>query len=214
MVVIKKFTFGPFSENTFVVWDEKSGAGAVVDPGCFSKEEEDLLADFIEDRGINVKYLIVTHGHIDHVAGCDFVYHKYTPQFFAPHADSELIANVQMQGNMFGMKVKTVPSGYEPLTEKTEIYLGSSKMEFIFTPGHTPGEHCIYFPEEKICITGDVLFQGSIGRTDLWGGDYDVLMNSIFEKLLILPDDTIIYPGHGSSSKIGIEKRDNSFLNF
>jgi glyoxylase-like metal-dependent hydrolase (beta-lactamase superfamily II) len=113
---------------------------------------------------------------------------------------------------MFDISLDKPPKPDELITEKSELSIGKSKMKFLFTPGHTPGEFCIYLDNEKICITGDVLFKESIGRTDLWGGDYDTLINSIQTKLLTLPDDVVIYPGHGESSTIGYEKQNNPFI--
>ena len=113
---------------------------------------------------------------------------------------------------MFNITLEKPPLPDKLITEETKLFLGNSEMKFLFTPGHTPGEYCIYFEQEKICITGDVLFNDGIGRTDLWGGNYDTLINSIETKLLTLPDDVIIYPGHGEPSNIGFEKQHNSFL--
>jgi glyoxylase-like metal-dependent hydrolase (beta-lactamase superfamily II) len=114
---------------------------------------------------------------------------------------------------MFSLSIEQPPLPDKIINEQTELYLGKSRLNFLFTPGHTPGEVCIYLKDEKICITGDVLFKEGIGRTDLWGGDYDTLINSIHLKLLSLPDETKIYPGHGEKSTIGDEKINNPFLN-
>ncbi len=213
MVVIKKFVFNPFSENTYVVWDEETSEGMVLDPGCIDPFEEKQLEDFIADRNISVKYLIITHCHIDHILGCKFVKDKYSPVFIVPEDDLPLLENADKQGETFGIEIEKPPLPDEYLSENSKIGLGNSIIKILSTPGHSPGEHCLYFEHEKFCITGDVLFQKSIGRTDLWGGDYSILLNSIKEKLFKLPDDVIIYPGHGERSEIGIEKRENPFLN-
>ena len=212
MIQIQKFTFNLFSENTFVIWDDESKECAIVDPGCGDTDEENTLSDFINKNNLSVKYLINTHCHIDHILGCEFVKQKYNPVYYAPELDVPLIENAKMQADMVGMdfSISIRPEKY--LTEEEELIIGKSKLKFLFTPGHTPGEFCIYIPDIKTCITGDVLFFDSIGRTDLWGGNYDTLIKSINEKLLTLPDETIIFPGHGEQSSIGREKKFNPFL--
>ena len=213
MIQIKKFTFNLFSENTFVLWDDESLESAIVDPGCSDSSEENELENFITDNNLKVKYLINTHCHIDHILGCEFVKNKYNPAYYAPELDIPLLQNAKMQAIFVGMNfsISILPDEY--LTENKNLYLGKSELSFLFTPGHTPGEFCIYINDIKSCISGDVLFYDSIGRTDLWGGNYDTLIKSINEKLLTLPDETIIYPGHGESSTIGREKNLNPFLN-
>ena len=213
MIKIQKFIFNLFSENTFVLWDDESKECAIVDPGCSDSSEEQTLENFINDGNFKDKYLINTHCHIDHILGCEFVKNKFNPIYLAPELDIPLIQNAKMQASYVGMdfSISILPDEY--LSENKKQQLGKSELSFIFTPGHTPGEFCIYIPSIKTCITGDVLFFDSIGRTDLWGGNYDVLIKSINEKLLSLPDETIIYPGHGESSTIGREKKLNPFLN-
>ena len=201
-----------FSENTFVIWDDVTRESAIIDPGCFDESEEDQLINFIDSKNLKISYLINTHCHIDHIFGCRFVKEKFNPVYFAPEKDVSLLKNVDTQAKMLGINfsITILPDQY--LTEQTILNLGNSELKFLFTPGHTPGEYCIYLPKEEICITGDVLFYDSIGRTDLWGGNYDNLIKSIIEKLLTLPDGTKIYPGHGSESTILRERTNNPFL--
>lgn len=213
MIKIQKFIFNLFSENTFVLWDDESKECAIVDPGCSDSSEEQTLENFINDGNFKVKYLINTHCHIDHILGCEFVKNKFNPIYLAPELDIPLIQNAKLQASYVGMDFSTSLQPDELLSEDKKLVLGDLEITFLFTPGHTPGEFCIYIPSIKTCITGDVLFFDSIGRTDLWGGNYDVLIKSINEKLLSLPDETIIYPGHGESSTIGREKKLNPFLN-
>ncbi|HEX9252424.1 MAG TPA: MBL fold metallo-hydrolase [Ignavibacteriaceae bacterium] len=213
MIQIKKFTFNLFSENTFVLWDDDSRECAIVDPGCSDPSEENELESFITDDNFKVKYLINTHCHIDHILGCDFVKNKFNPIYYAPELDLPLLQNANMQASFAGMDFSISLRPDELLSESKKLFLGKTELNFLFTPGHTPGEFCIYIPQIKSCITGDVLFYDSIGRTDLWGGDYDILIKTINEKLLSLPDETIIYPGHGENSTIGREKKSNPFLN-
>ncbi|MDY0083854.1 MAG: MBL fold metallo-hydrolase [Ignavibacteriaceae bacterium] len=213
MIQIKVFTFNLFAENTIILWDDESLECAVIDPGCSNSDEENKLADFIEKKNLKVKFLINTHCHIDHIMGCEFVKMKYNPKYFIPDLDLPLIENASMQAGTIGIDFSINIRPDEFLSENKKLSLGRFELEFLFTPGHTAGEFCIYIPDIKTCITGDVLFNESIGRTDLWGGNYDTLIQSIQEKLLTLPDDTIIFPGHGESSTIGKEKMFNPFLN-
>ena len=201
-----------FSENTIVIWDDVTKEVAVIDPGNSTPEEDKILSDLISSKNLIVKYMINTHCHIDHILGCKFVKEKYNPIYYTPEQDLALLKNAQQQAKMFDISIDTIPEPDEYLTEEIELFLGELKMNFLFTPGHTPGEFCIYLEKEKICISGDVLFNESIGRTDLWGGDYNTLINSIQSKLFTLPDDVKIYPGHGENSSIGYEKLNNPFL--
>lgn len=212
MLEVKVFNFNMFSENSIIVWDEETKESAVIDPGTSTSDEETTLSEFVSSKNLKVKYLINTHCHIDHILGCRFVKEKYHPVYYAPEKDLPLLEHAQQQAQMFNISMDTPPKPDELIAEETELFLGKTKMKFLFTPGHTPGEVCIYFEKEKICITGDVLFNESIGRTDLWGGDYQTLINSIETMLLILPDEVVIYPGHGKSSTIGYEKQNNPFL--
>jgi glyoxylase-like metal-dependent hydrolase (beta-lactamase superfamily II) len=213
LIQIQKFTFNLFSENTFVLWDDDSKECAIVDPGCSDSSEETELSGYISDNNLNVKNLINTHCHIDHILGCEFIKRKYNPIYYAPELDIPLLRNAQKQASFVGMDFSISILPDEFITEDKVLYLGKSNLSFLFTPGHTPGEFCIYIPDIKTCITGDVLFYDSIGRSDLWGGNFDTLIKSIREKLLTLPGETIIYPGHGESSTIDREKKFNSFLN-
>jgi len=212
MIQVQKFIFNPFLENTYVAWDDKSSEALVIDPGCSNDNEEKFLSDFIEKNNLVLKYLINTHCHIDHILGNSFIKEKFNPTLLMPEKDIFLLDIMKEQANYFGIKFKPSPMPDDLLSEDKILKLGHSEMKFLFTPGHSPGEYCIYFESDKICFTGDVLFKGSIGRTDLWGGDYETLINSIKTKLLTLPDDVIIFPGHEDKSSIGYEKQFNSFI--
>lgn len=212
MIKVKAFTFNLFAENTIVVWDEETKDAAVIDPGMSSEEEEKVFTNYIADEKLSIKILINTHCHIDHILGCSFIKQKYNPFYYVPEKDLPLLDNAEQQAAMFDIEFEKPPKPDEMISEETKIQLGNSVIQFLFTPGHTPGEYCLYFEDNKICITGDVLFKESIGRTDLWGGDYKTLISSIEKKLLTLPDEVVIYPGHGESSTIGHEKQHNPFL--
>jgi glyoxylase-like metal-dependent hydrolase (beta-lactamase superfamily II) len=199
-------------ENTFVVWDEKSHEAAVVDPGMSDEVEELKIKSFIDEKTLDIKYLINTHCHIDHVLGCRFVKENFNPVYYIPEKDLPLFNNAGKQAEMFGIEMSKLPKVDKYLTEGEKLLLGNESFSNLFTPGHSPGEFCLFFEESKFCITGDVLFRESIGRTDLYGGDYDTLIESIKTKLLTLHDDIVIYPGHGDESTIGYEKLHNPFL--
>ncbi|MBN1302002.1 MAG: MBL fold metallo-hydrolase [Melioribacteraceae bacterium] len=212
MLEIKKFVFNPFSENTYLIWDKDSLEAVVIDPGCSDSIEENELTELIANQNLAVKYLINTHCHLDHIFGNAFIKTKYNPIFIAPEKDLPLLKKAEEQADIFGVSINPSPLPDSFITEDLQISLGNVTPRFIFTPGHTPGEYSIYFGNENFCITGDVLFHESIGRTDLWGGDYNTLINSIMEKLFALPDDVVIYPGHNGLSTIGHERKYNPFL--
>jgi len=212
MIKVHRFVFNPFFENTYIVWDDNSKETIVIDPGCSNKHEKKLLADFIDNNGLVPKFIINTHCHIDHILGNLFVKENYNPVLLMPEKDIFLLDIMKEQANYFGIKYEQSPLPDEFLSEDKILKLGNCDVKFLFTPGHSLGEYCVYLESEKICFTGDVLFKGSIGRTDLWGGDYEILMNSIKTKLLTLPDDVIIFPGHEDESSIGNEKQFNSYL--
>jgi len=211
-MIIKKFVFSVFQENTYIIWDDKSHNAAVIDPGCYLHEEEKILSDYISENELCVKYLLNTHCHIDHIFGNNFVFNKYKPEFIAPEYDKPLLEAGLKQAEMFNLKLNESPSPDRYFVEGEEIVLASLSISPIFTPGHTPGEFSLYIKSEKICVTGDVLFLEGIGRTDLWGGNYEQLLNSIKFKLFTLPGETIIYPGHGDKSTIGYEMNHNPFM--
>jgi hydroxyacylglutathione hydrolase len=212
MMVVKKFIFNPFDENTYLVWDEKSSEAMVVDPGCSTPEEEKELSDFIEDRKLKIKYLFNTHCHIDHILGINYIKEKYKVNFYAPEADLPLLQHADKQAEAFGLEIDPVSLPDVYINEFTHTSIGETAPRFIFTPGHSPGEYCIYFEKEGILLAGDVLFRRSIGRTDLWGGNFNQLIDSIKNKLFVLPDEVIVYSGHGDNTTIGEEKTENPFI--
>lgn len=213
MLKIQKFTFNPFAENSYLIWDDKSKEAAIIDPGCYDDDEKTELVNFITQNQLKLKYLFNTHCHIDHIFGSCFIKNQYDVIYYAPEEDLQLLQGASTQAAMFGLEVKEICVPDKFIKQDLIIKIGESEIEFLFTPGHTPGGYCIYVRNENICITGDVLFEGSIGRTDLPGGHYDQLLKSIREKLFVLPDETVIYPGHGEPSTIGKEKKSNPFFN-
>lgn len=212
MIDIQKFVFNPFKENTYVIWDPEKKESVIVDPVCYSSKEKNEISNFISEENLSVKYLINTHCHIDHVLGNSFIKEKYHCEFLAPEKDLPLLHNLVNQAEMFGVNAKRSPEPDNFLYENLQLNLGNNIIDFLFTPGHTPGEYCLLFDSENVCISGDVLFLDSIGRTDLWGGDYLTLLESISSKLFVLPVETTIYPGHGDMTTIGHEIENNPFL--
>ena len=209
---VKGFTFNSFAENTYVIWDESSSESAIVDPGMSDFNEENELKTFVKNNSLNINYLINTHCHVDHILGVTFVKEEFNPVYFIPEKDLMLFENAETQAQMFGVTVNKLPRPDKYLSESEKIILGNESIINLFTPGHTPGEFCLYADSSKFCITGDVLFKESIGRTDLPGGDYDTIIHSIKTKLFTLSDEVVIYPGHGEESTIGYEKQHNPFL--
>lgn len=212
MFKIKQFIFSPFAENTYIIYDDSNKEAAVIDPGCYTREEEELLSKFAEEKQLEIKYLINTHCHIDHIFGNKFIKDKYNATFIVPEKDIFLLKLMEEQAAGYGVELKPSPQPDLLIENLNELKIGNYKCEFLFTPGHTPGEYCLYFPSEKILFSGDVLFYQSIGRTDLWGGDYDTLIRSIETKLYSLPDEVTVYPGHERMTTIGFEKKNNPFV--
>lgn len=211
MLQIKSFTFNPFSENTYVLYDETSEA-VIIDPGCVDKEEKAELVDFIKDKQLTPVHLLNTHCHIDHVLGNAFVISTYDIPL-SHHKDEEpILRAVASYASNYGFPQYQDSSASNYLEDLEEIKFGNTRLQSILVPGHAPGHLVFYHPETKICIGGDTLFQGSIGRTDLPGGDHETLLKAIKTRLFTLPDDVSVYPGHGPATSIGFEKINNPFV--
>lgn len=209
MLHVHKFTFNPFQENTYILAAD-NGDCAIIDPGCYERSEEEILQKTIEDNGLEPKLLLNTHCHIDHVFGNEFVHRTYG---LAPHIHPEekpVMAAVSQIAGMYGLNY--TPSPPAVFYRGEEIKIGDESLEILFVPGHSPGHVAFYSAAHGILLSGDVLFKRSIGRTDLPGGDMDLLMNSIAEKILPLPDHTKVYAGHMEDTTVGEEKKFNPFL--
>lgn len=213
MLRVQRFVFNPFSENTYIAWESDSKETAIIDPGCFDISEKNAVCKFIEDNLLDVKYLFNTHCHIDHIIGNAFIKEKYNPHFYAPEKDLFLLKNIVQEAAKYYIEVGPSPLPDEYLADDEKINLNNTILKIFATPGHTPGGTCLYFENEEICFTGDVLFKRTIGRTDFEGGNFEDLVNSIKAKLFTLPDNVKILPGHDSASTIGEEKRLNPFFN-
>jgi len=211
-MTIKTFTFNPFQENTYLVFDETNEA-VVIDAGCLQAGEKQILTRFIEDNKLTLKRVLNTHLHLDHQFGNKFLFDTYG---IAPEAcieDEFLLENVVAQARSYGFPVteEAQPLGAY-IIENQEITFGNSSFKAIHAPGHSPGSMVLYSEKDGVMFAGDVLFQGSIGRTDLPKGDYASLILAITKKLLVLPDSTVVYCGHGPSTTIGYEKKNNPYL--
>ena len=206
------FAFDPLQENTFVLYDENTGDCAIVDPGCFNDNEFEQLKGFISANELKPVKLINTHCHFDHILGVERCRKEWGLQWEAHPGDSFLVENAPAKGMMFGFPVAPIAPIDVHLNENSVINFGNISLKIIYVPGHSPGSVCLYNEVDKVLIAGDVLFRGSIGRTDLEQGDYDTLISGIKEKLLVLPEDVKVYPGHGPSTTIGGEKAMNPFL--
>lgn len=212
MTKIHTFSFNPFQENTYLLADE-TGECIVIDPGCYFEEEKTALTDFIETNNYRLTKIVNTHCHVDHILGNAFLVNKYKIPFEAHKGDEFLLENAVEHGKMFGFDVEQPPAINNYLEENQQITFGNTILKVLHVPGHSPGHIALYCEDQQFVITGDALFNGSIGRTDLPGGDYDTLINSIKTKLLTLKDAVVVYPGHGPETTIEKEKRTNPFLN-
>ncbi|SFT68599.1 Glyoxylase, beta-lactamase superfamily II [Lishizhenia tianjinensis] len=211
---VQKFTFNPFQENTFVVYDNNN-KGVVIDPGMYFKEEEELFKNFIAEEGIELLAILNTHAHLDHVAGNSFVKNTYNIPLYLHPKDLPTLQMSERSAAVYGLDAFTPsPLPDMEIEENTTLSFGELDFEVLFTPGHAPGHVVFYNAANKIVFNGDVLFQGSFGRTDLPGGDMATLKKSITEVMFNLPGDTIVCTGHGGETKIEIEKQNNPILNY
>ena len=213
MIDIQQFTFNFIAENTYLAYDETQEA-VLIDCGCMNSKEEFVLSDFIASHRLELKRLLCTHYHIDHILGNAFIYHTYgiKPEV---HAGERAAGMPSLNEQAAGLGIKTNFEEVDTehfIEDGEEIRFGNSTLKALLVPGHSPASLAYYSEEGKFVFTGDALFQGTIGRTDLWGGDFKTLISSIKNKLFTLPDDTVIYPGHESASTTGIEKRTNPYF--
>jgi hydroxyacylglutathione hydrolase len=211
MIQIASFTFNPFQENTYLLYDETREC-VIIDPGCYDEHEKRELAGFIEKKELKPVRLLNTHCHIDHILGNAFVSQKYGLKPEIHRDDLFLLQGLLFTAQMYQVNAEESPEPGGYLNEGDQVKFGNSTLDILFTPGHSPGSITFYNKDEKFAIVGDVLFNLSIGRTDLPGGDYDVLIHSITAKLLPLGDDVKVYAGHMDATTIGFERKHNPFL--
>jgi len=211
MLQIKKFTFNPVQENTFVLFDE-TGECTIIDAGCYFENERLELDAFIAEKKLRPVRLINTHCHFDHIMGINHCKAKYQLKFETHPDEAVLVEQAAEHGDLFAIPMEPVDAPDAFFEEGDKITFGNSYLQVIAAPGHSPGGVVFYNPEQKILIAGDVLFYGSIGRTDLPGGSFDRLVGNITSKLLTLPEETVVFCGHGPETTIGFEKKNNPFL--
>jgi hydroxyacylglutathione hydrolase len=211
MLYLKTFTFNPFQENTYLLYDDQ-GIAFIIDPGNSNASEDLQLKQFIEEKKLKLSRLLLTHGHIDHILGNKFIFDTFglLPEM---HKDDLFFIERMMQSAaLYGLSASPSPSPQRFLEEGDTIQLGAYTLECLYTPGHSPGSISFYNKEYKLLISGDVLFRGSIGRSDLPKGDHETLIRSIREKVLVLGDDIKVYSGHGPATTTGSENQSNPFL--
>lgn len=211
---IQPFEFNLFGEQTYVVWDTATRHGAVIDPGMSDKTEQSRFDSFISRKNISLRYLLYTHLHVDHTFGHEYIKTAYGLKAMAHNADAPLGMARAAQAQMFRLRIPTPEALIidDPLTDNRILQLGDESLHVICVPGHSPGSVAFYCPESAFVITGDALFHSSIGRTDLPGGNQSQLIDSIRRRLLTLPPETTVYPGHGAPTTIGHEQNYNMFL--
>ena len=212
MLQIKNFVFSPIQENTYVLYNELKEC-MIIDPGCYFDDEKNMLQDFITDNGLKPTMLLNTHCHLDHVFGNKFISETYGLTLHLHEKEKQLLSFAPASGLMYNMPFDNYSGEFILLKEGDKILLGTDELEVLETPGHSPGSICFYCRKQNFVIGGDVLFQRSVGRTDLPGGSLQTLLNNIRQKLFVLPDETIVYSGHGDPTSIGEEKLYNPFLN-
>ena len=211
MIQIKSFTFNPFQENTYIAYDETLEC-IIVDPGCYDEKDNTTLKNFIEEKGLKPIALVNTHCHLDHLFGNKFVSETYNIKPIMHKADLPLLEYAPLTAEQYDLYLEELPEVGRFIEEGDVLTFGNSSFEIIFTPGHAPGHICLVNENENILLSADVLFHLSIGRTDLPLGDHATLLKSIKEKLLILDDNMVVYPGHGQKTSIGFERKNNPFI--
>jgi glyoxylase-like metal-dependent hydrolase (beta-lactamase superfamily II) len=211
MISVQKFVFNTFMVNCYLLYDE-TGECIIIDAACYEESEEDEIKDFIASKRLKLVRNLNTHCHIDHILGNGFIagtygilpeYHKESVPFFF---------SAKEIGASFGYTVDSIPDPKNFLEDGEWVTFGNATLQTLYTPGHADGSICFFSEKDQFVVTGDVLFRDTIGRTDLPSGDFNLLMNSIHEKLFTLPDDTVVHPGHGPETTIGYEKMNNPFI--
>lgn len=211
MLTVKSFTFNPVEENTYVIYNEQKEC-CIIDPGCYFPEERERLKTGIEKTGLTPVLLLNTHCHLDHVFGNKFVHDTWGLTLHLHEKEQPVLDFAPQSGLMYQLPFDNYEGPLIYLRENTKLRLGDEEFEIRFTPGHSPGSVSFYHKAGGFIIGGDVLFQGSIGRTDLPGGNFEILQQSIWEEFYTLPDETKVYPGHGPVTTVGEEKKNNAFV--
>lgn len=211
MLNIQIFQFNPFSENTYLVFNENKN-GYLIDPGNWNEKETEVLENFIEEKEIKIQNILLTHAHIDHVLGLQWAFDTYKVHVKMHEEEKEILDRNPMSARNFGFEFSAFKGDIDFLNDGDIIYLDQDELKVLFVPGHSPGSIAFYNRAQNFVISGDALFQGSIGRTDLYKGNHTQLLESIRTQLFSLPEETEVYCGHGNPTNIGFEKNHNPFF--
>lgn len=211
MLNIQAFVFNFASENTYILYNENKNTW-LIDPGNMNEQETNLISNFIKEHELKIQKILLTHAHIDHVFGLQWAYDTFNLPVIMHKEDQEVLDMLQMSGMRFGMKIDPVKVDVEYINEGDELDFDGEKFKIYHVPGHSPGSVVYHNENQKFMISGDVLFEGSIGRTDLYKGNYELLLDGIRKKLFVLDEETQVFSGHGNPTSIGFEKQYNPFL--
>jgi len=211
MLQIQSFVFNFASENTYILYNENKNAW-LIDPGNMNEQETKILGDFITEKGLKIEKILLTHAHIDHILGLQWAADTFKVPVYMHQEDKEVLDMFQISGMRFGINVDHIHADIRYLKEGDELDLDGEKFRIYHVPGHSPGSIVYHHEGEKFMISGDVLFEGSIGRTDLFKGNYEQLIEGIKTKLFILDPETKVFSGHGNPTSIGFEKEYNPFF--
>ncbi|HCO20762.1 MAG TPA: MBL fold hydrolase [Flavobacteriaceae bacterium] len=211
MLHIHIFRFNPFSENTYVLFNDQKN-GVIIDPGNWNEKENEILENFIKEKEISIKNILLTHAHIDHVLGLQWAFDTYKVVVKMHEEEKDVLDRNPMSARNYGFDFKPFVGDIELLSEGEKYFIDEDSFEIFHVPGHSPGSIAFYNEAQKFVISGDALFQGSIGRTDLYRGNHEQLLESIRTKLFTLPEETEVYSGHGNATQIGFEKNHNPFF--
>ncbi|MCY7421085.1 MAG: MBL fold metallo-hydrolase [Chitinophagaceae bacterium] len=211
MLSVQFFTFNAFQENTYIIY-AANGEAIIVDPGCNSTVENNALLHFVTQHNLRVVQLINTHCHLDHILGNDLIASTYGLELFLHPNEEQMLLLSPQAAKMYGIQLTAYKGALHFLKGGDVVTLGGETLQVLDAPGHSPGSICLYSQADRFIIAGDVLFKESVGRTDLPGGNHQALLTSIREQLFTLPEEVVVYPGHGPTTTIGHEKKYNPFL--